>query len=105
MNERKVYRPSDITPGFVQAVAMAASRWATSAAEYVAKHGDQGTCVLGAGIGVMFLAKRKRVAEELVLIPAPGGQGSLTWEASVEEVLGVLRSRGVDAFYMPGWMD
>lgn len=37
--------------------------------------------------------------------PHTAGQGSLTWECAVEEVLRFLDERGIEAFYEPGHMD
>jgi hypothetical protein len=80
--------------------------WAERIAEYVKLHGDVGSCVLGAGITVSYLAKGKRKpVRRLVIYPPTHVQGSCTWEASQKEIVQFLRDRGVDASFAYGNMD
>lgn len=83
-----------------EALSAAEKLWKDRADDYLHRKGDQGTCVLGAGIEVLDVLG-KRVA----FINAPGGQGSLTWETSEEEVVAFLREKGLDAKYCTGRMD
>lgn len=84
----------------------AAELWLTKQIEYATERGDVGTCVLGAGIQVLYMAPRKRKATYKVIIPAPGyRQGACTWEASKNEILELLSKFGVEASYNPGFMD
>ncbi len=89
-------------------IAAARDLWTARCNEYHEKNGDQGTCVLGAGIAVDYRAPRCRRSQQLIIIPAhsvTGAQGASVWEASVKEVLGFLKERGIDARYAAGNMD
>lgn len=101
----KVYTEKDFTAQFVQHVSAAAVRWTTATERYLAEHGDQGTCVIGAGIAIRFKGPRKRTDEDLIIIASPGRQGSLAWEDSVNQVLEFLRQGGIEAHYCSGRMD
>lgn len=79
----------------MNAIREAMKMWEARCAEYVAKHGDQGSCVIGAAI----------VIGSVRYSPPTGAQGSLVWEDSVKDVLGFLREHGIDAYYDPGSMD
>ncbi len=81
--------------------------WAQRAGEYLRTRGDEGSCVLGAGISVPYLAPGCRNPRDRMLIDAPGGQGSLTWEDSVSEIVKFLQTQGglPGAFYSCGRMD
>ena len=88
------------------AIAFVRKSWAERAADYLRTKGDQGSCVLGAGISVPYLAPGCRTPRERMLIDAPGGQGSLVWEDSVQEFVAYLRGHGLPgAFYQCGRMD
>jgi hypothetical protein len=101
-----VYRDADLE-ALAPALSEAAALWRTRCAEYVAQHGDVGTCVLGAGIAVPYKAPRARTVTYRVMLRPPdtAAQGASTWEASVHEVIALLESRGVHAVYSPGFMD
>lgn len=103
-----VYRLPDLGCSyFATAVDDAAALWSKLCAEEVAARGDRGTCVIGAGIGIKYRGPRKRTVEyhNIIDVPMTAGQGSLTWETSVQQVIDFLKMRGIEAFYMPGRMD
>jgi hypothetical protein len=64
--------------------------WTARNEEYVRKHGNIGTCVLGAG----FTFTYKDTPYEM--IPRAGYQGSITWEASVPEMTERLKGLGCE---------
>lgn len=66
------------------------------------EHDDPGTCVIGAGIQISNVAGKQAA---FIRVPASAGQGSLTWERSVADVVAYLRGRGLDARYECGRMD
>lgn len=109
MNQQIVYRDADLNHGtpLRQALDEASDLWRRLCADFVAKHGDCGTCVLGAGISVPYKAPRSRTVRNLIVIGVPNtaAQGSTTWESSVREVIALLAARGVVARYEPGNMD
>jgi hypothetical protein len=82
--------------------------WRVQCQEYLDKNGDQGTCVLGAGIYVYHLAPNCRTPRPKTIIEVYEvcrAQGSLVWEDSVKEILEYLRQSGIDARYAAGNMD
>ena len=85
----------------------AAELWDQRCAEYVAKNGDVGSCVLGAEIQVLYKAPRSRKARwiKFLDVPPSAAQGSCTWEASVKEVCAWLKAHGIEAQYHYGHMD
>jgi hypothetical protein len=106
MPEPTVYTDADLVkfhPAFMEAMSL----WSLRCAQYVAKHGDKGSCVIGAGIGVYYRGPRKRSYElKLVIdVPMTASQGSCTWEASVPEVIAFLKTRGIEAHHIYGRMD
>lgn len=90
-----------------QTILSALKLWTQRCAVYMEMNGDRGSCVLGAGIAVNYIPRRCRTPRNHIIIPVPhtAGQGSLTWECAVEEVLRFLDERGIEAFYEPGHMD
>jgi len=63
---------------------------------------DGGTCVRGAGIGVLYLPPRCRNPREQVVIPSPWqGDGG----DSVRIPLNYLARHGIPAFHVAGSMD
>lgn len=88
-------------------VAIARKNWEAKASDYLRTRGDCGSCVVGAGIAVPYLAPGCRIPRDRMLIEAPGGQGSLTWEDSVNEIVHFLRTQAglPGAFYQCGRMD
>jgi hypothetical protein len=82
--------------------------WQKRCDEYIRRYGDNGTCVLGAGISVYYIPKRCRKAISGRIITqndVTNAQGSLVWEKSVDEVIGFLKTNGIECFYNPGNMD
>lgn len=104
-----VYRPAHVTSqAFVAAVDAAKVFWAKRCAETIAQKGDYGTCVLGAGLVVNYLAKGKRKPRDLKIISAhdvTNAQGSCVWETSYREAIAFLAGRGIIATYEAGNMD
>lgn len=66
------------------------------------KFDDPGSCVIGAGIEISNVL-RKQIA--FIRVPKSAGQGSITWEQSVGDVVQYLRDHGLDARYECGRMD
>lgn len=82
--------------------------WRQRCDEYLATYGDQGTCVLGAGIAVYCILPRTRIARSLIIInqrEATNAQGATVWESSKKEILAFLKEYGLMAFYECGNMD
>ncbi len=63
---------------------------------------DEGSVVMGAGIGVLYLPKRARKPREYIVIPSPfQGDGG----RNVHVPLNYLARHGVAAFHVYGRMD
>jgi hypothetical protein len=107
--EVTVYQPVDLeSAAFMNSVAVAKARWKAEIEKYFQKKGDYGTCVLGAGIKIYFMGKRKRTPEELCLInphEISPCQGSATWEASVGKIVKQLNAEGIECWFDYGRMD
>ena len=103
----KVYTDKDFNKDFALTVADAMNLWAHQCAQEVARNGDHGTCVIGAGIGVWYKPARCRNERELRILDVPytAGQGASTWESSVQQVINHLADKGIVAHYMTGRMD
>lgn len=104
------YQEKDLnTADILGTVQLAKAMWTRLCSDYVARNGDVGTCVLGAGIFVNYVAPRARSRSRKMLISASSvsgsAQGASVWEHSVKEVLQYLRDRGVQAEYFAGSMD
>lgn len=106
MPDTKVYRNADLKENATY-IAQAAELWSKRCAEYMCRRGDRGSCVLGAGIAVNYRPPRcrKSIRQTIIGVPYTAGQGSLTWEDSVEEIINFLAIRGIESFYEPGHMD
>ena len=105
--EVSVYNDADLK-NKQDAIDCAKTLWRDRCQEYMSKEGDAGTCVLGAGIYVYYLAPRCRRPSQHTIIDVSdvcGAQGSLVWEHSEKEVLTFLREQGLDVHYNPGNMD
>lgn len=100
------YQDADIEKmhGVIQ---QARALWKKKTREYVEKHGDVGTCVLGAGIQIWYLPSRCRRPRLHTIVSSPGvAQGSVCWEYSKDEVMEFMRSAGFkDLSYAWGRMD
>lgn len=80
-------------------IEQARAMWRARCDAYQARHGDVGTCVLGAGIA-------DDTGRTLVrAIDVCQAQGASVWEDSVEEVVAFLGSNGIPCHYNPGFMD
>lgn len=103
-----VYQPIDIDERYRYVITKASALWETRCKAYLNAHGDQGTCVLGAGIEIYYLAPRCRRPGKKMIISASricAAQGASVWESSVKEVLEYLRKRGIECQYNSGNMD
>lgn len=99
------YKQKDLVqPAFLEAVEEARVLWAGRIEAFVREHGDQGTCVLGAGIAV-YVGVGKRMRGRIVLQPPTGKQGASVWEESVNDVVAFLAAKGISAYYSAGRMD
>ena len=101
-----IYQEKDLV-GMLPHLVEAALLWSKLCADEVAKNGDRGSCVIGAGIAIWFKGPRKRNEEERIVIPTPytSLQGSFTWETSVDQVVKFLAQKGITAHYAPGRLD
>lgn len=91
----------------LDAITRAREAWERSCAVELAKHGDIGTCVLGACIYDADAGQGKYRPNH-VLIDArdvTSAQGSLIWEASVDAIVEMLRKHNINAEYDCGRMD
>lgn len=103
----KAYKLADLA-ALAPVIEEARVMWLARTTKHIAERGDEGTCVLGAGIAVHHLPPRCRKPLTRIVISADEfpAQGASTWESSVREVLAFLASKGVeDAWYSPGRMD
>jgi hypothetical protein len=105
----KTYRPAEIeTPAFTAAVEAAKGIWKKSCEAHFAKHGDSGTCVMGAGIYIDLIPRRCRKPQKYFIIRANEVsccQGSTNWEYGRQEVLDYLKAHGIEARYEWGIVD
>lgn len=107
MSSYPVYKEKEIAAK-APIIAAAKELWAKRCAEYLATRGDQGSCVLSAGIAVEAVPSRCRVSRPMMLIRAgavTSAQGSMVWESSSAEVLAFLKENGIEAYYDCGRMD
>ena len=94
---------------FEATLADAIDLWSARCSEHLHQHGEDGSCVVGAGI---MVEEPLRPGRET--LPAPldrcvgrvvrNPSGQLVWEASVQEVVQFLRDRGIEAHYVAGSM-
>lgn len=107
--EKVAYQDADLTDEFKTSVMFATAMWRNRAEKYYKAHGDCGTCVLGAGIEIYYLAPRCRNPIKKMIIRAHDitpVQGSMVWEHDVQTVIDWLAANGIaDAHYNPGFMD
>jgi hypothetical protein len=106
--EVTVYGESDL--GWLEGAAEnARALWSKRAEAYLKKHGDVGSCVLGAGFWVWFQPKGKRKPVKRMILSAEevtSAQGSLVWEDSKDEVMKCLTDGYVEGVeYAWGRMD
>ncbi len=101
------YQDADLaTAEFVQACETAKGLWRTRCTEYLNRHGQEGSSVIGAGFTVWYLPPRARKPRRKIILYSPSGfQGSLVWEASKDEIAQVLKDAGIEVNYEWGSMD
>lgn len=103
-----VYQIKDIDD-LVPLLGKAREMWSARCDAYLKKHGDQGSCVLGAGIAVPYVGhKGKQYAKRIIISAwsATNAQGSLVWEESVNDIIAFLEQNGVQGCtYLCGRMD
>lgn len=93
---------------FKSIVQEATTLWKAKCESNYAEHGDNGSCVLGAGIYVYFIPKGHRKEEKRMIICASDVsccQGSLNWEIGINDILSYLKENGIDAKFEYGTMD
>jgi predicted transcriptional regulator len=101
----RVYNDSEIE-NMKEILLEAESLWYERVMEFKSSGKNPGTCVCCAGIQVYHLSKGSRRPYQKDIIEAPDFlQGSLSWEASKDEILRFLCDRGVDCSYNRGHMD
>ena len=105
----KTYRPPDLLSAqFIITIQRAKHLWAKRCKEHYQKHGDTGTCVLGASIDCYIIPYKCRKYKPYCLISAHDvacSQGASNWENSVKEVIDYLKENGIEAHYNCGHMD
>jgi len=85
--------------------------WNKITREYVDINGDGGSCVLGAGISILFITKKtpalRGLSSKKVISQPRCCQGSINWEGDrLEKVKAFLSARGVmNVHYNYGWLD
>lgn len=85
--------------------------WEAATREHVKEHGDGGTCVIGAGIEVLYIpqkTKKLKGLKSFKIASQPSCcQGSINWEGErLQKALDYLTREGItSARYSPGWMD
>lgn len=101
------YREKDLLRKGLQ-IAKARELWEKRTLETRERIGkDIGSCVRGAGICVNLIPPRKREPRRHMIIGSPGvgGQGSVMWEESAEDIVTFLKSWDVDCYFEHGNMD
>lgn len=107
MAKRKL-RKRELPANFDEVRREAMLLWKQRCEQYLGERGDQGSCVLGAGIVHEDAPYDWPDWDKDYIVHASditGAQGSLVWEQSVDEVVAWLRNCGVPARYHAGRMD
>jgi hypothetical protein len=105
--EYTAYNDKDLA-SFTDVINKATAMWRERCKNHFVKHGDTGTCVMGAGIVVEYIAPRCRKSKRLTIISAnsvASAQGSTNWEESEDDIVAYLKENGVECSYYCGWMD
>lgn len=103
-----IYKDKDFTYEFNKIVEQAKSLWKEICKDNFEKYGDEGSCVLGAGIEIKYLPKKCRKYRHKFIIEeneVSKCQGSLNWERRIEEVLEFLKKNNIEAHYNSGYLD
>ena len=73
--------------------------------DLVASGGDKGTCVLGAGLAIPYVAKGFRIACWKVVV-SPPGQADCGWcVARAQSMLQAALGGGIKVMFKYGWAD
>lgn len=107
-DEMTIYTPKDVDGNFLNIVTQAKDMWKKICEENFVKYGDEGSCVVGAGISIYFIPPRCRNYRRSYIIRADdvtNCQGSLSWERDIEKVIEYLKNNGIDCHYNGGRMD
>lgn len=102
------YQDADLDSSFHEKVDICRESWKERCKEYVAEHGDEGSCVMGAGFFIYYLPKRAKTPRKKMLISAhsvSAAQGSVTWEHSVPQITKMFNTFGINVEYEYGNMD
>ena len=89
----------------------ASNLWEKLTKEYIDQNGDQGSCVIGAGIEVLVIPQRtpklKKLKAVKIIDQPRCAQGSICWEGQrLKDVQAFLKENGiVNSKYNAGWMD
>ena len=67
---------------------------------------DEGSCVVGNGLTVLYSAPGKRTAKPLIVVRPPPTQGCVSQETTMDAAITYLRDRhDINVEYTPGRMD
>lgn len=104
----KTYHDYDCDNDFNNTIIAATNLWKNICKENYKMFGDEGNCVVGAGIEIMYIPPRCRKPRREMIISSRDvacAQGSLNWERGKDHVISYLRDNGIDAIYNWGMMD
>lgn len=104
----KTYKNKDLDNSFIKTIEAAKQLWKSSCEENYKKYGDEGSCVIGAGICIYFIPPKCRnptVRQIISSNEVSCAQGSLNWERGLDEVIEFLSKNWIEAKYIPGYMD
>lgn len=109
MKRIRIYKDEEITAyndkdleSFEKIILQAAELWRNRCNEYLEKNGDLGTCVLGAGFEVHYLAPRCRKPQYKSILSASTAsncQGASVWESSKDEIMAFFKANGIEVHY------
>jgi hypothetical protein len=104
----KTYKQKDINDNFKNIVNIAKQKWIQICKDNLEKYGDEGSCVIGAAIKILFIPKGCRKSRYSTIISSDEVsqcQGSLNWERGVEEIIQYLKENNIDSIYSYGRID
>jgi hypothetical protein len=101
---QKYYTKKDLEK-FKDIVDEARNLWQNLMYEYHSIHGDVGTCIIGNGIKVTYLAPKCRIPKDMKIISPRGYQGSLVMDTTASKIVEFLKSKGIECYYDSGSMD
>ncbi len=107
-DKRKIYKPKDIDSNFMKIVDKAKDMWTEICNKNFEKYGDEGSCVVGSGIKILYIPKGCRNPRFTKIISqdsVSSCQGSLNWERGVDDVVKYLIDNGIECTYSCGRMD